>query len=86
MPLLRKENGFFKGCRRCCHQGYGYTIDPANWACNPSKPWGSLGEKIWGFSWEWLGRWLGDSLELLKQQAQLDVFETKARFTQWWIP
>jgi len=47
------------------------------------RSWGSaLGEKICEFFWEWLGGWLGDPLKLLKLQAQPELLEVRARFTQ----
>lgn len=45
--------------------------------------WQSAGKKKLGNPLGWLGYWLADPGQPLKNQAQIELLEVTARFTQW---
>ena len=45
--------------------------------------WGAAGKKNRSNRLQWLGYWLGDPLAATKNQAQPELLEVTARFTQW---
>ena len=48
--------------------------------------WQSAGKKKLGNPLGWLGYWLADPGQPLKNQAQIELLEVTARLTQWLMP
>ena len=59
-----------------------YPTEPGKVVALLSR-WGSAGKKNRSNRLQWLGYWLADPGQPLKNQAQLGLLEDKARLTQW---